>query len=477
MPDGVVQWYEQKSGEGAVVRGGQVFRVHVADVEPAARHAGARVHFDIRREHGAERAVEIHLQQGTRTGHRHRRFGTLTGARRPDTKGSAPFPHPHPDLGRSLAEHPLEVVREWTDAISRGERDTARSLYAPNAVVHLAEADLVGQRQLDSWLDRHPALGCGQRATLRGHDTEVAACWEPAEPGTPVAGVRCRVEHGLIVDQWPLDPEYLWAEQTVEPGAEPLRIQSVVRGDVPEDAVSYARERIGQLARLIDEPILFARVKLSQASDPARTRPAFAQAFLDVNGDAVGAQVAAGSMLEAIDVLQRHLRDRVQHRATQRAALQRWSGQVERGQWHHGDLPSERTQYFDRPVDEREVVRHKSLATEELIPDEAIFDMEQLGYDFYLFCDLASGADSLIERAAEGRYLLTRLGVHEVDVGPSAYPVQTSTENPPTLTLGEAIERMNVGGEPLLFFENATTRRGNVCYHRYDGNYGVIALD
>lgn len=477
MPDGVLQWYDEKSGEGTIVRGGQRFSVHVADMDPTARYPGARVHFDIRREHGAERAVEVHLRQGTRVGRGHGRFGTLTGARRPDTKGSAPFAHPHPDLGLSLAVHPLEVVQAWADAISRGEQDTALSLFAPDAVVHLAEADLVGRRQLDSWLEQHPALGCGQRATLQGRGAELEVSWEPVEPGTPEAGVGCTVKHGLIVEAWPLESERSHVELALESGVGPLRIESVVRGDVPPDAVAYAQERIGRLAEIIDEPILFARVKLTHASDPTRKRPEFAQAFLDVNGDAVRAQVAAGSMLEAIDVLQSHLRSRIEQRASRRETFQRLSGHAETGEWRHGDLASKRPDYFDRPVEERELVRLKTFAAEELIPDEAIFDMDQLGYDFYLFRDLASGADSLVESVAEGQYLLTRLGAPEVDLGPSAYRVVMSTTVPPTLLVSEAIERLNVSGDPFVFFQNATTGRGNVCYHRYDGNYGLIASD
>lgn len=37
------------------------------------------------------------------------------------------------------------------------------------------------------------------------------------------------------------------------------------------------------------------------------------------------------------------------------------------------------------------------------------------------------------------------------------------------------LRRGVVGGEPFLFYIDATTRRGNVLYHRYEGHYGVIA--
>ena len=77
MPDGVVQWFDAATGEAAIVRAGKVLRAAVAELEPVARHPGVRVHFDIRRDHGVERAVEVTLRPGTRVSHQHRRFSTL----------------------------------------------------------------------------------------------------------------------------------------------------------------------------------------------------------------------------------------------------------------------------------------------------------------------------------------------------------------------------------------------------------------
>jgi len=46
-----------------------------------------------------------------------------------------------------------------------------------------------------------------------------------------------------------------------------------------------------------------------------------------------------------------------------------------------GDLPTARPEYFDRPAEDRQLVRHKTYAIDELTPDEAAFDMDQLDYD------------------------------------------------------------------------------------------------
>jgi len=45
---------------------------------------------------------------------------------------------------------------------------------------------------------------------------------------------------------------------------------------------------------------------------------------------------------------------------------------------------------------------------------------------------------------------------------------------PPTLTETQARERLDVGGEPFVFYVDPVDRRGRVLYRRYDGHYGVI---
>jgi ribosome-associated translation inhibitor RaiA len=200
------------------------------------------------------------------------------------------------------------------------------------------------------------------------------------------------VRHGEIAEQH-IGP--LGAESTtvaVETAGEPLAVNVTTKGHVAGAAVEYARQRIAQLAATIDEPILFARVKLAIAPDPARKRPALAQATLDLDGRLVRAHVAANEMNEAIDLLQRRLRDKVEHEHEHQKALRRHLRMpTEPGEWRHGAEPEHRPEFFDRPREDREIVRHKSYTAEDLTLDEAAFDMDQLDFDFHLFRDLASG--------------------------------------------------------------------------------------
>ena len=97
--------------------------------------------------------------------------------------------------------------------------------------------------------------------------------------------------------------------------------------------------------------------------------------------------------------------------------------------------------------------------------------------DFYLFRDLASGEDALLERVDDGSYLLTRVRAAAVDAGPTAVALTVVDKPVPELDVTEAIGRISADGPRHVLFVNAATGRGNVIYHRYDGHYGLIAPD
>jgi ribosome-associated translation inhibitor RaiA len=231
---------------------------------------------------------------------------------------------------------------------------------------------------------------------------------------------------------------------------------------------------MGELIAHIDEPVPFVRVTLALAPDPARARPSMAEATIDIDGDLVRAHVAAVTMREAIDLLQARLRDRIEHRAAHRRSRQRGRGVPEPGEWHRGDLLLHRPEHFDRPSEERELVARKTFAIGEATPDEAAFDMSQLGFDFYLFRDLASGQDALLERLLDGSFRLTTLGPIEAERGPTAIPLTVAPVPPPTATVSDALARLDDTDAPFVFFADADTGRGAVVYRRYDGHYGLI---
>jgi ribosome-associated translation inhibitor RaiA len=215
------------------------------------------------------------------------------------------------------------------------------------------------------------------------------------------------------------------------------------KGEVSEAARSYAAEKVARLHTHAHGPVLITRVKLTHAEGQDVERNAIAEAALDVDGRLVRGQVAARRFEEAIDLLV----DRMIRQLDQAAAKARTRER-------RTPDPTLRPVAVQVPPEEREVVAHKSFAIDRATVEEAAFDMEVLDYDFFLFTDADDGRDKVVFRGLDGE-------------------VRTASD-PPTETVDEALERLDAGGEPFVFFCAADSGRGAVAYLRYDGHYGLI---
>lgn len=244
------------------------------------------------------------------------------------------------------------------------------------------------------------------------------------------------------------------------------------RGPVTAAERAYAQEKVGHLAGVAWGPVLYARVDLTAHTDPGREHPAFAKAELDVNGRLVRAHVAARSMYEAIDLLEARLRTRLEkHAHHEEAKHLRFRGSGEH-EWHHGDWSPPRPPYFPRPVEERELVRHKTFAVGALTPDEAVFELELLDHDFYLFRNAETGEVNVIARAESGYELLEPSATSTL--AECVEPIRRSEQRPAAMTVEDARALLDLGGEPFVFFLDPDDDHGCVLYRRYDGHYGLI---
>jgi ribosome-associated translation inhibitor RaiA len=250
-----------------------------------------------------------------------------------------------------------------------------------------------------------------------------------------------------------------------------IPIEIVARGDVGANAKAYARSKITRVARFAGEPILLARVKLAVAGDPARDRPALAQAMLDVNGTPVRAHTAARDLEEAVDLLEERLRDRLEHLSQRREALRKRGPRArEEHEWRHGDAPTARPPYFERPAEEREVVRRKTYALHELSAGEAAEEMDRLDYDFHLFVCAGTGEACVVARRADGR-----VGVSSTGALPPLDDWLVGDPAPaPALEEARALEHLDLTGAPFVFYLDLATRAATVAYRRYDGHYGFV---
>lgn len=252
----------------------------------------------------------------------------------------------------------------------------------------------------------------------------------------------------------------------------PADVQVVVTGAPNERVAEQVREKIAALGRYVPRPILHARVRLTRAPNPAVPRPVIAQGNLVVNGRLARAQVAAGTVHEAVDQLQARLRQRL-GRLARHWQPPRGSVSVE-DEWRQAQ-PATRPEYFSRPPEERQVVRRKTYAPTQLTPTDAVEDMELLDYDFYLFTDRDTGQDAVVYRSGPTGYRLAELVPPPPSWPEPAVPITASPHPAPRLEPPEAIERLNLTGLPFVFFADAASGRGHVLYRRYDGHYGLIS--
>lgn len=233
-------------------------------------------------------------------------------------------------------------------------------------------------------------------------------------------------------------------------GTHSVMVRCTVRGDIPEEDREYALGKVGRVLRMTHRPVLDAHLRLGWEPDPAHPHPALLQIGLDLNGVPVQARIAAGSIREGADLLQerliRHLA-RLQGRARSR---RRWSETTTVS----GGSPADARGHG--LAEASQVLRRKTFAAHPLSADEAASEMAMLDHDFYLYTDQETGREAVVHR----------------NHGGEGYGVMST---PAALSEDQARERLDLSGEPLVFYRDPDDVRGRVLYRRFDGGYGVIS--
>ncbi len=253
-----------------------------------------------------------------------------------------------------------------------------------------------------------------------------------------------------------------------------MSVQISSDDDVPVRSRERAIDKIDRLIRSLDVPVLHTDLRLTLDQEPARERPAQARLLLDVNGEPVRVHVAATTIDEAVDLLDARLRRQLTSLNEYRQAMRRRAAGTEDG-WRPPAV-TERRPFYDRPAAEREIVRRKSFSTPDSTIDEAIFDLESMDYDFFLFTEAETGFDAAVWRTPEGTYGLRFANgeapspdaittVADVELDPSPVPVLTTNEA--RLVLDET-------GDPWVLYRDPDTERARILYRRYDGHYGML---
>ncbi|HJP16432.1 MAG TPA: sigma 54 modulation/S30EA ribosomal C-terminal domain-containing protein [Acidimicrobiales bacterium] len=258
-------------------------------------------------------------------------------------------------------------------------------------------------------------------------------------------------------------------------------IDLLTHGDVESKDRDSALTKIRHLCELGHEPVLAAVVKLKIRKSKSEL-PAIAEASLNINGTLIRAHAAGWSMREAIDLLAEKLSRRLRRRRKRfenrrRQTLSRLRRQTDHENVHHEISSEERGQlpgYSKVPIDEREVVRHKSLAMRPVSLEEAADEMDQLDHGFYLFFDCDHNIDRVVYRNGGGKlYAIPKINEENLP-GDTRPPILLSPLVLNHLPLTEAKALLNAGEEPFVFFTDSPSGRGQILYRRFDGHYGLI---
>lgn len=245
-------------------------------------------------------------------------------------------------------------------------------------------------------------------------------------------------------------------------------------GKVPHGAVDYAKRKVEALYRAAPRPVLHAAIRLEREGKPGLERPAVAEVSLDVSGRDVRAKVAAPTLHESVDFVEDRLRRQLKRLSEISITKGRRPKIREDGEWRHGDEPLHRPVWRERSAGERQIVRRKTFAVGETTPDEAVFEMEQLDHDFYLFVNVDTHEDNLVERLGDGTYLLAGLRSTDPQLDGCVAPIKAAATMPPEIDTEDATELLGVGSANFVFYLDKDSGRGNVLYRRFDGNYGLI---
>ncbi len=263
-------------------------------------------------------------------------------------------------------------------------------------------------------------------------------------------------------------------QSNVQPAGETPEIVFVTDGPVSQSAHEQATKMVHSLSDRAQRPVIFSRVKILVDMDRPPDERTVVQVVMDVSGELIRAQVSAPTPADALNTLSDRMERRLRKLAERRRDTRRRPPATPEGTWRSGDLPTARPDFYERPREDRRVVRRKTFAPDAMVSvAEAIYDLDVLDHRFFLFTDAADGEMSIVYEEGD-KVMLRRLsgGTPENDSSNIADMVNPTPA--PDLAIEEASEWLDATDEEFVFFRNKDTGEANVLYRRYDGHYGLV---
>jgi ribosome-associated translation inhibitor RaiA len=267
------------------------------------------------------------------------------------------------------------------------------------------------------------------------------------------------------------------AQTPVQPSEHLITTQISVSGDVSDAEQQRCVEAVSAALADIGEEVRRCTVRLEHGTDPHHVRRAEARLSVDLDGTPVFAHAEAETVDAAADLAATRLHERLRKQIDRRQDSRRHGDGLSEADWSAMDDDRVRSVPRSIPLDQRRIEARASFGPPDSTVDEAIFDLEALGYRFHLFVELQSGDDVIVRRHEERRDAYVLRFVHGEGTGQSARmcaaDVEIDVRPAPHIPLIEAVDLLDIAGHDDVFFLDTETERGSVVYRRLDGHLGL----
>jgi ribosome-associated translation inhibitor RaiA len=245
-------------------------------------------------------------------------------------------------------------------------------------------------------------------------------------------------------------------------------------GSVPSSARAEAEEMMAKLIEFAPRPVRFTKVRVRNDEERDPDQYAVVEGKMDVSGAVVRAQAAGPTAIDALRIVGNRLERRLTRLAGKRQRATKRPPSTPSGEWRQGDFPSDRPGFYDRPPEDRMLVRRKTYSPDDqLSVSEAIFDLDVLDHRFFLFTDEADEAATIVYEENDG-VTLRKIDGSRPDDTRLRPEVRVNRTPAPWISVADAVSRLNRSDLPFVFFRDADSRSASVLYRRYDGHYGLV---
>lgn len=244
-------------------------------------------------------------------------------------------------------------------------------------------------------------------------------------------------------------------------------------GVIGHDVIERAQERLNRVGTHCREPVSHVELRVTDLSEQHR---ASAEATFIIKHGPVRAHADAATVGEAVDLMIRRLRRRVdrQQAKLHRIGAKKHDGVAAPHEWHHGDVDGAPRHAPPLSSEDVPVIRRATFATRPMRVDEALCDLQSLGDVFYLFEDVETSQTCLISQRTNGSYALRVDGDRDPTVPDDV--AFDKTKGPAVLNKEAAQRLLATGDEPFVFYRPTGRHEPQVLYRRNDGALGIVEL-